>query len=202
MERSEHGGLTFVTDGHLGGYVEGGDPNTTYPTLWRYLVRELGVSSVLDVGCGDGGALRWFVEQGVEAVGIDGIPQDDERIICHDYTLGPMQGFDGIVQPNPEYDLVWSAEFVEHVDERFVPNFLRDFQRARLVLMTHAIPGQNGWHHVNCRTSDYWQGVMAAIGYRLDDDLTVLARGLTKQDDVAYNYFAQSGLAFRRNDDA
>lgn len=194
------GDLTFVMDGHLGGYVEGGDPNTTYPTLWNALIRDEMVQSVLDVGCGDGrGALSYFRDHGCAVQGIDGVPQPDIDVLQHDYTTGPVRGFDGIIHPNPDWDLVWSAEFVEHVDERHVPNFLRDFARAPLVMFTHAVPGQAGYHHVNCRTSDYWIGVMAAIGYQLDGQLTAVARELAL-DDVPEetNYFARTGMAFRR----
>jgi hypothetical protein len=45
---------------HLGGYVEGGDPATYYPDLWKWFVETLMVRSVIDVGCGDGVALKYF----------------------------------------------------------------------------------------------------------------------------------------------
>lgn len=188
-----------VVAGHLGGYVPGGDPNTTYPILWRWLVENLGVRSVLDVGCGDGlGALAYFHDTlGIEAQGIDGIPpeQPNPWIWVHDYATGPLGPTS---RDDDGWDLVWSAEFVEHVEERYVPNFLADFARAPLVLMTHAIPGQGGHHHVNCRTGDYWIGALAAIGYRLDPGLTETTRALAVSPG-SYSYYAATGLAFRRD---
>lgn len=184
----------IVEAGHLGGYVPGGDEATFYPDLWRTLVTTLNVKTVLDVGCGDGVALRYFRDDlGVSVVGIDGVAQDDPDVVTHDYTLGPLGGAAGY-----EFDLVWSCEFVEHVEERYLPNFVDTFKRGRIVLMTHADPGQPGWHHVNCRPGDYWIGVMAAAGFSLDENLTATARSYAALNVSPWNHFARSGLAFRR----
>lgn len=183
-----------IIDGHLGGYVPGGDPDTYYPILWRALVEERGIRSVLDVGCGDGrGAMANFEMLGCEVMGIDGIPQDNPRILHVDYTEGPslLVG---------SFDMVWCCEFVEHVEGEHIQNFLADFTLAPLVLMTHAVPGQPGHHHVNCRPSDYWEGWMKTIGYDLDVPLTAICRSLAKQEPIPgpSNYFARTGMAFRR----
>ena len=177
---------------HLGGYVPGGDPATWYPDLWKWVVEERRVKSVLDVGCGEGHTVRFFRELGIAAWGIDGIAQDGPTIIQHDYTLGFLEPvLDGV-------DLVWSCEFVEHVEERYARNFLSTFACARFVLMTHGEPGQSGHHHVNNQTGDYWKGAMAAIGYEFDEVLTAQARGLASANEDPYNHFRRSGLAFRR----
>ena len=198
MDRQEIGGLTFVTDGHLGGYVEGGDPNTTYPILWDWLV-EQNVRSVVDVGCGDGrGAAAWFASHGIEAVGVDGLATDTFEpnliLVRHDYTEGPFF----LDEP---VDLAWSAEFVEHVDERYVGNFLDTFVGARLILMTHALPGQAGYHHVNCQPPEYWIERVERIGYTLDLVLTDVCRQLAASEDIESdaNYFAKTGMAFRKD---
>jgi hypothetical protein len=165
------------------------------------------VKSVIDVGCGEGHALKWFRDQGCTVLGIDGVDQDDPDIMRHDYTTGPLhngakQELWKYVEPYgnppqlPQADLVWCCEFVEHVEERFVPNFLSTFELSDLVLMTHAEPGQQGHHHVNTQTPMYWQGVMAAIGYELDPGLTDMTRGLAAMNSNPYNHFARSGLAF------
>jgi SAM-dependent methyltransferase len=179
----------YVTDGHLGGYVKGGDEATSYPDLWRWLVEALEISSVLDVGCGEGQALQFFRNLGCTVQGIDGIPQPDPDIVQHDFTVGPRH-------LDRHFDLVWSCEFVEHVEERYMPNFLAAFKAGALVLMTHADPGQNGYHHVNCRPADYWIGAMAAAGLQLDVDLTAQTRALARFNTSPWNHYARSGLAF------
>ena len=176
---------------HLGGYVPGGDAATFYPLLWRWLVDELGVASVIDVGCGDGVALREFAEYGCTVLGVEGTAQDDERIVQHDYVLGPYR-------PEMRFDLAWCCEFVEHVGERYLPNFLATFQAADLVALTHAFPGQAGHHHVNCQPVDYWLGALAAIGFQIDEDTTQTARVYAAANSSPWNHFVRSGLVFRR----
>jgi len=191
--------VQFVEQGHLGGYIQGGDPATYFPDLWSWLVEEYGVCSMVDVGCGEGYACGYFSSLGCEAIGIDGVDQTETwgheaSFIVHDYTKGRL----GLSKLEFEVDLCWSCEFVEHVEERFVPNFLETLQCARFVLMTHAEPGQQGYHHVNCQTADYWRGVMSAIGYRWDRQLTAITRELAAENESPYNHFTRAGLAFRR----
>jgi SAM-dependent methyltransferase len=184
----------MIVKEHLGGYVEGGDPATFYAELWTWLVKELDIKSVIDVGCGDGVAVKFF-EKLIgfgNVLGVDGMPQEHASIVQHDYIEDsfPMAR---------EFDLCWCCEFVEHMDEEFAPNFLETFKTARTVLMTHAAPGQQGHHHVNCRVAEYWRGVMAAIGYAYDEDLTSRSRKHAAKNVNPYNHFVRSGMAFVRN---
>lgn len=181
--------MTYVEQGHLGGYTPGGDEATYYPDLWAKVVKALDVETVLDVGCGEGHSLRYFRDLGCEVTGIEGTPQDDPDIVQHDFTERAWSG-----RP---VDLAWCCEFVEHVEERFVPNFLPALASARVVLMTHAGPGQPGYHHVNCRTADYWHGVMAAIGKRYDQALTEQTRQWASINPSPWNHYVRSGMAFR-----
>jgi SAM-dependent methyltransferase len=113
---------------HLGGYVAAdsdhphGDAWTWTPALWDFLWRELRPKTLLDVGCGEGHATAWFLERDVDAVGVDGSAEAAQntllprsRFIIHDFTKGPA----GLRQ---NYDLVWCCEFVEHVEEIYLPD--------------------------------------------------------------------------------
>lgn len=181
-----------VTFGHLGGYVEGGDPATRYPQLWDWLVDgPLAVRTVLDVGCGEGHALDHFLGRGCNAIGVDGVPQPHPRILQHDYAEAPF--FPGV-----EFDLVWCCEFVEHLEERHLANALPSLTSGRHLLLTHAEPGQPGYHHVNCQPASYWRGVLAGHGLLLDERLTVFTRCLAGRELGAWNHYARSGLAFSR----
>src|SRR5262249_8244967 len=42
--------LEMIKDGHLGGYIRGGDPGTWCPNLWKWAVQHFDVHVVLDVG--------------------------------------------------------------------------------------------------------------------------------------------------------
>lgn len=181
---------------HLGGYRVGGDEATYFPELYTWAVNELGIESVIDLGCGEGQTLNFFETLLPGSVwGIDGVPQKQPNIFCHDFTKGRFG-------PSPhylsEFDLCWCVEFVEHINEEFMPNFLDVFKRARMVFITHAFPGQAGHHHTNCQDASYWKGAMAAIGYRLDELLTAQAKAKAAFNPSPWNHFCRSGMCFIR----
>lgn len=180
--------MPMVKDGHLGGFVNGGDPRCHYPEMWDKLIKDFGIKSVIDIGCGQGQALEHFKNKGVEGLGIDGskLVLDNavfEPIIIHDYTSGPYI-------PEKIYDLAWCCEFVEHIEEQHAGNFIATFQKAKLVAMSHALPGQGGYHHVNENTDEYWIKKMEDAGFLFARHRTDFYRTL------AHDYFMKSGLIF------
>jgi len=191
----EHHGMMVERDparAHLGGYLQGGDPDTYYPAMWDWLIDTWEVKSVIDIGCGDGkGALNYFIGRGVRALGIDGMPALHPRKVTHDFA-------ESVFIPKDEFDLAWSAEFVEHVEERHMPNFMPCFGSARFACITHGDPGQPGHHHVNNQTDDYWKGVFAAWGFEFDAGLTAMTRAAASVNTRTFNHYRRSGLAFRR----
>lgn len=180
----------MVCEGHLGGFIEGGDPKTFCPNVWDYFIRTECVPSMVDVGCGIGVACRRFADAGVHVTGIDGSKTAGEMFFVpgqfrlHDYTAC------GFYCPAV---LAWSCEFVEHVEPRFVPNFMHTFRHCDTVAMTYAAPGQAGHHHVNCQPAEYWVGAFAAHGMRFDEPNTMHLRTLDPG-----THFAERGMVFRR----
>lgn len=186
--------IPMIQDRHLGGYVAGGDPGTWCPKLWSFLVRKHAIRSVLDLGCGEGHAARFFRGLGCEVLGVDGCEQAirdsviPDAVALHDFRNGPFE-------PGRRFDLVWSCEFLEHIDEEFLPNVLATLTLAdKRIAVTHAFPGQPGHHHVNCRTTAYWIEVLHRVGLdcRLGDSLA--ARRATLGDYHRLNHFARSGI--------
>jgi hypothetical protein len=181
--------MKMICEGHLGGFIEGGDPMTWCPAVWQALLDQ-GVQSVVDVGCGPGFACEWFHERGCIVTGIDGSETAERsfrvplRFVRHDYTAGPLV---------LAADLAWSCEFVEHVEERCVPHFMTTFSGCRTVAMTFAEPGQAGHHHVNCQPAEYWVARFAESGLRFDEATTMALRGLETG-----THFAARGMVFRR----
>lgn len=190
-------------DGHLGGAVIGGDPATYYPNVWDYLIESLDVKSMIDVGCGEGQTMHYFQNKGVEVFGIDGCKEAidnsliKEKISLHDFTKGKFQ-------LHKSYDLVWCCEFVEHVLEEFSENYLNLFlnSSAKYIVLTHALPNQGGYHHVNLQKSSYWIDKISSLGYTLDPTLSRQLRIVARLENiqVIHNHFYNTGLVFVRND--
>lgn len=165
---------------HLGGAYDVGDANTFMPDVWGYLLTKYNLKSVLDIGCGYGHAIEWFSRFLVHCVGIDGDPNCvagaklPGHVFQHDFTLGDPP--ESIIKPRDYFDLAWSAEFLEHVEERYMEHYMSAFRRCRYVCVTHAEPGQAGHHHVNLQPDDYWVQVFAESGFIIKPEETRILR--------------------------
>ena len=86
--------MQMVNQGHLGGYIAGGDPSTWCPQLWSWAVQSEAARSVLDVGCGEGHSTGYFRALGCEVLGLDGFDQAirdsviPDAVRLHDFNLG------------------------------------------------------------------------------------------------------------------
>lgn len=161
---------------HLGGSGPSGDPITFMPDIWGYVCLKYGIHSIIDIGCALGFNSRWLFNRGYDVVGVEGFPEyvagnklPKDRVISHDYAKGPYL-------PPRRFDLGICTEFVEHVEARFASNFLATFQSCKFILMTHALPGQGGFHHVNEQDSTYWANRMASENFRILQDDSDLFR--------------------------
>lgn len=202
--------LTQIKQGHLGGFVSGGHPATLFPTLWRYVVRRFDINSVVDIGCGHGIAAANFEQLGCSVLGVDGIKDSDiaiDNFKLNDYAVKSALTAE-------QFDLCWSCEFVEHVDEQYAGNFLADFAHAKYIVMTHATPGQadndraNGFdshHHVNEQPAEYWIDKIQALGYEynpvITQELRIVAQvdAYNRDNKDYFNHFIHKGLFFKRN---
>jgi 2-polyprenyl-3-methyl-5-hydroxy-6-metoxy-1,4-benzoquinol methylase len=173
---------------HLGGNITGGDSATHEPTVWAALIQKYGIKTMLDVGCTEGQAVRYFENSNVRAIGFDGISQNIERApsscFVHDLTRQPLRRV---------VDLVWCAEVVEHIDERYMDDLLETLSSGRIIAMTFAEKGKSGFHHVNCQHQQYWIDALDIAGYTFNAEVTANMRAL------AHRYFKSSGLIFERS---
>lgn len=198
--------LTMVNEGHVGGFIIEKDPATYTPHLWEHLCKKFNIKSVLDVGCGMGHAIGEFNKHCDEVVGVDGseyVVENSlftEQIFHHDFAVGTLETED-------RYDLCWSCEFVEHVDEDYRDNFLEVFAYAKYLAITYAEPGQPGHHHVNCQLKEYWIEHLKRYGFEYDEEVTRELREVAYKDALEYNseykdnHFNLRGLFFVKKDD-
>jgi len=176
---------------HLGGHC--GVTHVDEGAL-QLLIDRLGVQSFLDIGCGPGGMVALARSKGLRALGIDGDPSVRARgILIHDFSRGPEE----LVRE--QFDLGWCVEFVEHVEESFVENYLATIEKCSALLLTAAPPGTPGHHHVNCREAPYWIAMMKTRGFLLEEETTMLTRAAST---MRREFVRKHGLVFRRLDTA
>jgi len=177
---------------HLGGNILEGDPLTYSPTVWDYLIRRFSLRSVMDLGSGIGHAAEYFFTMGVRVVAVEGLRQNVDAAVFptiqHDLETGPV---------HTRVDLVHCQEVAEHIEERFVDNLIESMCCGRYILMTHALPGQFGHHHVNLKPPKYWTDLMAKRGCSLLIEDTSRVRKFAKADGA--KWLAETGMLFANN---
>lgn len=177
---------------HLGGHK-----NRTHldSGVLTHMKNRYEVKTMLDVGCGPGGMVNLARELGIEAYGIDGdytVPRSGNYFTIHDYTTG-------MSTVTKNFDLAWSCEFVEHVDEKYIKNYMPDFQRAKYVVMTFSEKG--GHHHVNVKPAEYWIDVFSDYGFEFDMYETGIIRDVSTMNTTGKftkkQFVKTNGLFFR-----
>lgn len=154
----------------------------------KYMINNYNIKSMLDIGCGPGGQIQAAKALGLEdSMGIDGFPGPkrckEVEIIIHDFTTGAYNHGDQL------YDFGWSCEFVEHIYEKYIPNFMNSFRACKYIIMTYAPPGKGGHHHVNCRKEKYWIDVMQDNNFLFGQDQTEQIRtSSTMKNDFIRNH--------------
>jgi cyclopropane fatty-acyl-phospholipid synthase-like methyltransferase len=175
----------MTTPNHLGGHL-----NVTHVDLGvlDYMIESFGIKSMVDIGCGPGGMEKLAAAKNISWQGIDGDPKmTRESVISHDFSSGPLK--------IPVFDLGWSVEFVEHVEERYLPNFMETFDSCSSVFITHAPPKKAGHHHVNCQPASYWIAVFEDWGFVFMEEMTRIARS---KSTMTRNFARENGLVFKK----
>lgn len=174
---------------HLGGNLLEGDFNTHSPRVWDYLIDRFAISSVLDLGSGLGYSSHYFHKKGCKVVAVDGLESNVKNAlyptVMHDLNVGPVK---------TKVDLVHCQEVAEHIEPRFVDHFLYSLTCGKFVVMTHAMPGQLGHHHVNLQPPEYWIQRMGYVGMVLLPEDTNIVRKIANDEGAIY--VAQTGLVF------
>ena len=188
----------IIEDGDLGGTHEGGDPNTFYPELWDYIIKKYDVKSFLDIGCGLGYAQKFIKETyNIGVTGVEGsskvaeLHQDKDNLIIHDMRSPIILG---------TFDFVWSCEFLEHIDEVSVDILVNTIisSTRKILLVTAADVGQDGYHHVNCQPQEYWiKKFEKKLKFCAEE--TEIARKLCPDGeyDRTHSYFFRTGMVFK-----
>lgn len=153
------------------------------------IIKEVYVKSVLDVGCGTGKSLEYFLQKNIDAVGIENSriaikssPVKD-KIVHHNLNRQ--------INLNKRFDLVWCFEVIEHIHPSYEDIFLNTLiTHSDTVILSAAFPGQGGHGHFNEKEPDYWIEKFKKRGYELDQSLTKKLRNTNE-------IHAQNILCFR-----
>jgi SAM-dependent methyltransferase len=155
---------------HLGGHA-----NKTHLDrgALQWLIKTFRINSFLDIGCGPGGMVELASLRGLYSVGIDGDftieRNEDCNFIIHDFA-------ESAYTSSEIYDIGWSCEFVEHVYEEYIPNYMPCFKQCKNMIITYAPPGWPGHHHVNLKEEEYWINIFEKNDFEYNEELTLELR--------------------------
>ena len=134
----------------------------------KTLVRDLAVTSVLDLGCGACNFANAFKMYGCErVVAVDGshyaedTARSDIEFLQHDLTTS--------LNVNGFFELVLCVEVIEHIKAQYEEVVLDSIARHanKWIVFTGAAPEQVGIGHVNCRSKQYWIDKFDALGFEV-----------------------------------
>ena len=135
------------------------------------VVARFNPKSVLDIGCGTGRALEFFLSRGLDVVGIEGSAMARAKSLHPDRII--QCDLRKPVDLGRTFDLVWCFEVAEHIHSRFTDVFVQTMARhAPVVVMSAAPPGQGGEGHFNMQPKTYWIAKAAEVGFKLDTEAT------------------------------
>jgi len=165
--------------------------------VFKYIIKKYNIKSMFDMGCGQGGVEKFAKKYNVSWVGVDGDKRaitKNPHTIIHDYRTGSFLSNENY------FDLCWSIEFLEHLEEQYVLNVLNDFSCCKyLVVTAHPPPPiprknkSNGWH-VNEQHPEYWIKKITNIGFSfLEKDIEQIKKKCVR---THKNWIKRHGLFF------
>ena len=110
---------------HLGGH---GNVTHIDIGLLSFAINQLKCKSMLDIGCGPGGMKQVANSMNIDWYGVDGdttVIENTDYSLVHDFTLGEAT-------LDKTFDLIWCTEFLEHVEEKYVPNYMPLFEKGKI----------------------------------------------------------------------
>ncbi len=185
----------FVTNPnkpHVAGYFALGEQPVN---VIKYLVEKFRPITVLDVGSGPFGSKKIFHSFGVQWVWcIDG----DDQILYRDDLKEHLNTFSVVDLERSAYrfpttfDMVFSYECAEHIAnaDNYVDTITVNC--GRILAITHALPNQGGYHHVNEKDDAYWINKIIQKGFKYLEKESKEARA------TGDGYFSMSGLIFQK----
>jgi ubiquinone/menaquinone biosynthesis C-methylase UbiE len=130
-------------------------------------IKRYNPKSVLDVGCGLGAVVNELNQRGIEALGIDFAP--DLEKIWGDNLAFTIQDARRILYENKSFDLVFSSDFFEHIDEEDIDKVASEMKRVGRKVVTFVadakgpINQRQRIRHVTHKTLNWWKKKLKGI---------------------------------------
>lgn len=154
--------------------------------------------SVIDVGCGVGSWLSFFLKNGVKDIfGIDGdwVKENQLQIPVRCFKSVDVSKTFNIGR---KADLVMCLEVGEHLPNESAGGLIHSLTEcAPIVLFSAAIPYQPGTGHINGQWPEYWANIFKQHGYIPID---AIRRKVWSNPDVEY-WYAQNIFLYVKESD-
>jgi hypothetical protein len=186
----------FVTNPlrpHVSGYFALGEQPRG---LIKYLVDRFHPSTVLDVGSGPFASKKIFEQFGCRYVWcLDGDSQllDRADLIEHLVTFSVVDLERSGYRFPTRFDMVFSYEVAEHIAN--VDNYIYTLTEncENTIVMTAALPGSGGHHHVSEHPNEFWIKKITETG-----KFRYLGKESLEGRATGDGYFSRSGMIFQR----
>jgi|9_EtaG_2_1085328.scaffolds.fasta_scaffold20426_2 cyclopropane fatty-acyl-phospholipid synthase-like methyltransferase len=133
---------------------------------------EKNITSLVDIGCGEGQYVNFFNKNGIHSIGYEGNPDVEKLTANHKpYTFAHGKcHFKDFALPCEFGEIFqWGIciEVGEHIPKKYEDTFLKNIDSCITdgLIISWAIPGQGGHGHVNCQTNQYIKDKFKSMGY-------------------------------------
>ena len=129
---------------------------------------------ILDLGCGKGDYAHLFQAYNLRVFAYDGNPNTPQLTV----GLGRVADLSKPFDCAQEIDAVISLEVGEHIPAEFEQVFLDNVvvNKPKLVVLSWAVPNQDGDGHVNCQSNHYIKAQMFSRGYHYNKAISMQLR--------------------------
>lgn len=147
---------------------------------------------VYDLGCGKGTYTKYFQDIGRNnSIGIDG--EEYEDVECDNFSVNDLTN----KLKFTEKGVIICLEVGEHIPEEYLETFIDNLTNnsSGLIILSWAVPGQDGIGHVSCRTNQWVIDEMAKRGFKFNELAT---KEIRKQPEGYVNYFKDTLMIFNK----
>jgi ubiquinone/menaquinone biosynthesis C-methylase UbiE len=154
--------------------------NKTTKGNWSYgiqivnnLIDNYKFKTVLDAGCGAGDVVRYLIEKGYDARGVELSSYATKKYSMDLIKKGFVKNASLIDIPFEDnyFDVTFSSEVLEHIHEEDIPIVIKELYRVtkRMLFLTISLrPSSNfNKYHITLKSRDWWQEKFLDAGFKL-----------------------------------